>query len=85
MLFRPALIGLAIVLILLGLLILPLPLPFGILLFLTGCGLLVSVSETASRYFRKLRTKYPGFNRLIARVEFRLPGALGRALRRTAP
>lgn len=82
---RLLLMGLALLLILAGLVILPLPLPFGGLLLILGCALLVSVNETASLRFKRLRNHYPRFNRLVAPVEQRLPGALGQAMRRTAP
>jgi hypothetical protein len=82
---RLVLMGLALLLILAGLVILPLPLPFGAFLLIVGCALLVSVNEAASLRFKRLRSDYPRLNRLVAPIERRLPGALGRAMRRTAP
>lgn len=82
---RLLLSGLALLLMLAGLIILPLPLPFGALLLIVGCALLVSVNEAASLRFKQLRSDYPRLNRLVAPLERRLPGALGRAMRRTAP
>ena len=80
-----ALISLAIFLLLLGLIIFSTPLPFGGVLMLAGCGLLVSVSQTAALRLRQWRLTSPRFNKLFTSLEIRAPGALGRALRRTNP
>lgn len=82
---RFALIALATLIILLGLVVFSMPLPFGALLILVGCALLVSASDTAAQHLRRLRMRYPHVNGFFARLEIRAPGALGRALRRTAP
>jgi len=82
---RLALISLASFIILLGLIVFSTPLPFGTGLILTGCGLLVSVSDTAALRLKRLRVTYPRVNNVFATFEIRAPGALGRALRRTAP
>ncbi|WP_088346050.1 MULTISPECIES: hypothetical protein [Rhodomicrobium] len=83
---RLALIGVAILLILIGLIILPTPIPFGAAIFLlAGCALLISVSDTAARRIRRARLEHPRLNAVFASVEKRLPGAFGRAIRRTSP
>jgi hypothetical protein len=82
---RLALTALAVVIILLGLIVFSMPLPFGAVLILTGCALLVSVSETAALRLTRLRTHYPRVNHVFASLEIHAPGALGRALRRTVP
>src|SRR5688572_20134066 len=83
---RLALSGVAILLILIGLIILPTPIPFGAAIFLlAGCALLISVSDTAAARIRRARVDYPRLNGLFASIEKRLPGALGRAIRRTSP
>ena len=82
---RLALISLAVVIILFGLIIFSTPLPFGSALILAGCGLLVSVSETAAMRLRRLRMDYPRLNKFFGSLEICVPGAPGCALRRTAP
>ena len=82
---RLALTLLASLIILLGLIVFSSPLPFGSALILAGCALLVSVSESAAMRVRRLRTGYPRLNVFVTGFELRAPGALARALRRTAP
>lgn len=76
---------LAVCVIFIGLIIFSSPLPFGGALIMVGCALLVSVSEAAALRLRRFRTHYPRLNNLFSSLEIRAPGAVGRALRRTAP
>lgn len=83
---RLAVIGFAILLILIGLILLPAPIPFAAAIFLlAGCALLISNSDSAAARIRRVRVDYPRLNRVFAGIERHLPGALGRAIRRTSP
>jgi len=83
--FRFTLLIFAIALILAGLIILPLPIPFGAIMIVAGVAILISVNETAANWFRRRRLNNPRFNQWISDVEPRIPGMLGRAIRRTSP
>lgn len=82
---RIALFILAFLLIIVGLIVLPLPLPFGALMIIVGVTILISSNETAAGWVRNRRSQNPKLNGRLLVLEARLPGILGRILRRTTP
>ncbi|MBD3370426.1 hypothetical protein GF402_08715 [Candidatus Fermentibacteria bacterium] len=75
----------SVVIIVAGLIIFPLPIPLGAVLFTVGLGLLVSSSNDTARFLMRLRRRHPGFDCWMKRAEHRLPGSIGRIMRRTTP
>lgn len=75
----------ALVLILAGAVTFPLPIPVGLILMAVGIALLLSTSRTAIRMLRRYRRTRPEFDGWLKRVRLKLPGFLGRPLRRSEP
>lgn len=62
-----------------------LPIPIGLILMAFGLSLLLTSSRWTKSGVRRLRKRYPGLNRALARGAAKLPPKLRRSLDRTAP
>ncbi len=84
-LIRLATAVLAVFLIISGMIIFPMPIPVGAAMMVVGLVLLISVSARVARCARLFRRRHPGANKIIQKVEDKLPDSLRNTLRRTDP
>jgi len=75
----------ALLLIIAGAITFPLPIPIGLILLLLGTALLLSTSRYALRGLRRYRRTRPVFDARLRAIRLRMPGYIGRALRRSEP
>ena len=82
---RVILIVVSLALIIVGSIVLPMPIPLGAIMIVLGLTLLVSQSKFVADRLRAFRLTHSKTDKVIRKVEDRLPAKLRDILRRTDP